>query len=931
MRQEASTSRGRRDDGWRPPTDNVPPPHDRYGYGPPKQDHGHTGREDYWDASGRSYSYDQGYVPPNYPDNGWTPSGSRFDRPRGFDQWPADEGQHDERGRSRYPPDRPDNGWATRDRREGAPNLRRDSGWDKRPPENQDQPWEDSSRLWKADGSRHPEDRSWEPSATWQPSSRGGQGQRNQRPNKNSHNNKNGKGKKNQKQKRDWRADDSQLNNWTRRDDPKQSSKSNRAAGKRRQRHSPSRTRSRSPTGSYYSRRSSRGRSFSPDVSKRRRRDDSRLRSRSPSPSVQDRNRNGYTRKRRSRSPSSSPPSVDSRGRARRRRSLSTTTSTSRSRSRSISRTPRERVKTVHRLPAATPISAIPLALIRERESPRGKRDGKGASAGKASEHLLKSPESGRKRHHSDVKDMGTMPPPSVPEGSFPRSSTPSSSPTSSRAQPSTSRISSTKNAGFRPIGQPSSAVKRFFPGDDDDDELEATPPRSTPAVVSSTSGSHSLPPVHLSSSPPKEGPSTPEVVEPRPSRGARSPRHDGSPSKEGGLPISSHHVQNGRDPADTGVEKPVIPPPVVSNNGGPSRSQGGLARLAPSRSQTDREERSATPILTRPPTPVRYGQYDCLNQVGEGTFGQVWKARSTKDGRYVALKKIRMEAERDGFPVTAMREIKLLQSLRHDNIVRLYEMMVSNGSVFMVFQYMDHDLTGVLSQTQFVFTDAHLKSFCRQMLAGLAYLHHKGVIHRDIKGSNILINNRGELKLADFGLARFYQKRRQSDYTNRVITLWYRPPELLLGTTVYGPEVDMWSAGCIMLELFTKKPVFQGNDEIHQLDVIYRILGTPVVEQWPGMTSLPWYELVKPKETIPNHFRQLFEKWLSPAGLDLAERLLTYDPARRVTAVQALEAPYFNQEQPSPAAPVSLSTMEGEWHEFEAKRERAKKRRRME
>jgi CTD kinase subunit alpha len=115
-----------------------------------------------------------------------------------------------------------------------------------------------------------------------------------------------------------------------------------------------------------------------------------------------------------------------------------------------------------------------------------------------------------------------------------------------------------------------------------------------------------------------------------------------------------------------------------------------------------------------------------------------------------------------------------------------------------MVFEYMDHDLTGVLSQTQFSFTPAHRKSLCRQMLAGLAYLHHKGVIHRDIKGSNILINNRGELKLADFGLARFYQKRRRSDYTNRVITLWYRPPELLLGTTVYGPEVDMWSAGSV-------------------------------------------------------------------------------------------------------------------------------------
>lgn len=216
-------------------------------------------------------------------------------------------------------------------------------------------------------------------------------------------------------------------------------------------------------------------------------------------------------------------------------------------------------------------------------------------------------------------------------------------------------------------------------------------------------------------------------------------------------------------------------------------------------------------------------------------------------------------------------------------------------------------------------------------MLAGLAYLHHKGVIHRDIKASNILVNNKGELKLADLNLARFYQKRRRSDYTNRVITLWYRPPELLLGTTIYGPEVDMWSAGCIMLELFCKKPVFQGNDEINQLEVVYRFLGTPTVECWPGLIHMPWYELVRPRDEIRNRFRDLFQKWLSPAGLDLAERLLTYDPNKRATATQALEAPYFLEEEPKPSRPTGLANIEGEWHEFESKIERAKKRRKIE
>ncbi|KAF9009031.1 Pkinase-domain-containing protein [Cyathus striatus] len=339
-----------------------------------------------------------------------------------------------------------------------------------------------------------------------------------------------------------------------------------------------------------------------------------------------------------------------------------------------------------------------------------------------------------------------------------------------------------------------------------------------------------------------------------------------------------------------------------------------------------DRQESPAT-IAQVTPSSTSKELYSIVSQVGEGTFGKVYKARNTISNLHVALKRIRMEAEKDGFPVTAMREIKLLQSLRHTNIVQLYEMMVSNGSVYMVFEYMDHDLTGVLSQTQLSFSDAHLKSLCHQMLAGLKYLHHKGVIHRDIKGSNILVNNRGELKLGDFGLARFYQKRRRSDYTNRVITLWYRPPELLLGATEYGPEVDMWSAGCIMLELFTKKPVFQGADEINQLEVVYKILGTPTPELWPTVVNLPWYELVKPSETIPNHFRELFRKWMSPSALDLAERLLSYDPAQRISAADAMDAPYFTQESPTAERPFGLVSLEGEWHEFETKRERERRK----
>jgi CTD kinase subunit alpha len=205
---------------------------------------------------------------------------------------------------------------------------------------------------------------------------------------------------------------------------------------------------------------------------------------------------------------------------------------------------------------------------------------------------------------------------------------------------------------------------------------------------------------------------------------------------------------------------------------------------------------------------------YERIAQVGEGTYGQVFKARAEKSGALVALKKIRMEAEKDGFPVTAMREIKLLQGLRHENVVRLWEMMVSKSesrpceqqilhvlmqsadSVYMVFEYMEHDLNGVLAHPSITFTPAHLKSLSAQLFSGLAYLHRRSVLHRDLKGSNILLSNAGVLKLADFGLARMYAKRRKGDYTNRVVTLWYKPLELLFGATQYGPEVDMWGAG---------------------------------------------------------------------------------------------------------------------------------------
>jgi len=206
-------------------------------------------------------------------------------------------------------------------------------------------------------------------------------------------------------------------------------------------------------------------------------------------------------------------------------------------------------------------------------------------------------------------------------------------------------------------------------------------------------------------------------------------------------------------------------------------------------------------------------------------------------------------------------------------------------------------------------------------MFDGLDYLHRRGVLHRDIKAANILVSNTGQLKYADFGLARFYTKSRQLDYTNRVITIWYRPPELLLGETQYGPEVDIWSAACVFVEMFTKKAVFPGEGgELSQLEKVYNVLGTPTRSDWPGIVDLPWFELMQPVDRRKRVFEAMFKDVFTPAGLELIKGMFQYDPKKRPTAEQVLNHEYFTQEEPRPLQAVELAEAVGDWHEFESK-----------
>ncbi|KAK4489161.1 hypothetical protein RD792_004955 [Penstemon davidsonii] len=405
---------------------------------------------------------------------------------------------------------------------------------------------------------------------------------------------------------------------------------------------------------------------------------------------------------------------------------------------------------------------------------------------------------------------------------------------------------------------------------------------------------------------------------------------------------------------------------------------------------------------------------FEKLELIGEGTYGQVYMAREKETGEIVALKKIRMDNEKEGlllagssnfspsnvyqgcfflqFPITAIREIKILKKLQHENVIKLKEIVTSSGNsfmalkdspafhfseklnfllyifwvtdgnkykgnIYMVFEYMDHDLTGLSDRPGLRFTVPQIKCYMKQLLTGLHYCHVNQVLHRDIKGfhgfnsavfrfkyclngpnlhdnssagSNLLIDNEGNLKLADFGLARSFSSDHNANLTNRVITLWYRPPELLLGATKYGPAVDMWSVGCIFAELLYGKPILPGKNELsvriwfvrnvfnvdeilvhspflqqpEQLNKIYELCGTPDELNWPGVSKIPCFD---------RH------------ALDLLDKMLVLDPSQRIAAKDALDAEYFWTD-PLPCDPKSLPKYESS-HEYQTKKKRQQQR----
>eukprot|EP00118_Oscarella_pearsei_P009582 m.55817 g.55817 ORF g.55817 m.55817 type:complete len:402 (+) comp34503_c0_seq3:81-1286(+) len=299
---------------------------------------------------------------------------------------------------------------------------------------------------------------------------------------------------------------------------------------------------------------------------------------------------------------------------------------------------------------------------------------------------------------------------------------------------------------------------------------------------------------------------------------------------------------------------------------------------------------------------------FDKLNRIGEGTYGVVYRARDTKTGEIVALKRVRMEKERDGLPISSLREIMLLLKLRHTNVVELTEVVVGRelNSIFLVMKYCEQDLASLLDNMPTPFTEAEVKCIMLQVFSGIAYLHNHCIIHRDLKVSNLLLTDDGCVKVADFGLARTFGYPPKPT-TPLVVTLWYRAPELLLGAKIHTFAVDMWAAGCILGELLDHKPLLPGSSEINQLEKMIDMLGTPNENIWQGYSSLPGARSFNLKQQPYNNLKHKFH-WLSRAGLSLLNRLLTYDPFKRATAADCFESSYFI-EKPLPTEPSMMPT----------------------
>jgi len=291
--------------------------------------------------------------------------------------------------------------------------------------------------------------------------------------------------------------------------------------------------------------------------------------------------------------------------------------------------------------------------------------------------------------------------------------------------------------------------------------------------------------------------------------------------------------------------------------------------------------------------------RYKKLDKLGEGTYGLVYRARDLKTNETVAIKKIKLDSNEEGIPATTLREVSLLQHLKHRNIVEMNGVLYNQGDLYLIFEFMDCDLKKFIDRlpSRSHPTAKTVKRFVYYLTEGIRYCHTRRILHRDLKPQNLLVSDEDgqlNLKIADFGLGREHGLP-IAELTHEVVTLWYRPPEILLGKKKYSGSADIWGIGCIMAEIATKLPLFAGDSEIDQLFQIYRILGTPNPETWPGIEELPDYKPMAPKWRKQDLGSELHHK-LDSDGLDLLSQTLIYAPNQRITAKQMLLHRWFDE-----------------------------------
>ncbi|KAL3466232.1 serine/threonine-protein kinase SSN3 [Aspergillus heterothallicus] len=358
--------------------------------------------------------------------------------------------------------------------------------------------------------------------------------------------------------------------------------------------------------------------------------------------------------------------------------------------------------------------------------------------------------------------------------------------------------------------------------------------------------------------------------------------------------------------------------------------------------------------ISSRRPTASGYtskvrvrDRYHIVGFISSGTYGRVYKAlgKNGQKGEF-AIKKFKPDKEGEivqytGLSQSAIREMALCSELDHANVVQLAEIILEDKCIFMVFEYTEHDLLQIIhhhTQPQrHPIPASMVRSILFQLLNGLLYLHTNWVLHRDLKPANILVTSGGAIRVGDLGLARLFYKPLNSLFSGDkvVVTIWYRAPELLMGSRHYTPAVDLWAVGCIFAELLSLRPIFKGEEakmdskktvpfQRNQMMKIIDIMGLPNKENWPGIVSMPEFSQLHSLTATrgPNHFSRHsnLESWYQNClknggysaassvgtpgedGYDLLSRLLEYDPTKRITASEALEHPYFRNGGPIPA-----------------------------